>query len=78
MRSPGGRLRIEARTFLLFSFEKMALRDAVRTPDGAREFACGLYDWLYGTGSERDRFERWTDTVGALHVVRRASGRGRW
>ncbi len=29
-------VRIESRTNLLFSFEKMALRDAVRTSQGAR------------------------------------------
>ena len=34
-------LRIEARTNLLFSFEKMALRDAVKTASGARRFAEG-------------------------------------
>ena len=32
-------VRIESRTNLLFSFEKMALRDAVKTPAGARLFA---------------------------------------
>src|SRR6185369_16010245 len=35
-------VRIESRTNLLFSFEKMALRDAVRAPAGARTFAEGL------------------------------------
>jgi hypothetical protein len=58
--------RLEARTYLLFSFEKMALRDALRSPAGAREFANGLYDWLYGAGSERERFEHWVSTVGSL------------
>jgi hypothetical protein len=58
--------RLEARTFLLFSFEKMALRDAVKSPVGARQFAIGLHDWLYGAGSERDRFEQWVATVGSL------------
>jgi len=33
---------IEARTNLLFSFEKMALRDAVKSPAGARAFATAL------------------------------------
>ena len=51
-------VRIEARTILLFSFEKMALRDAVGTPAGARAFAEGLYVWLYGRGPERERFAR--------------------
>src|SRR5436853_5430548 len=32
-------VRIESRTNLLFSFEKMALRDALRTAAGARTFS---------------------------------------
>jgi hypothetical protein len=61
-------VRIESRTNLLFSFEKMALRDAVRTPRGARIFAEGLDEFLHGTGggSPRARFERWCDAVGSL------------
>jgi hypothetical protein len=58
--------RVEARTFLLFSFEKMALRDAVKLPAGARQFATGLHGWLYGSGSEAQRFEQWIATVGGL------------
>src|SRR6478672_227747 len=49
-------IRIESRTNLLFSFEKMALRDAVRTPEGAGAMARGLYDLLHGAGRIRDRF----------------------
>jgi hypothetical protein len=59
-------IRIESRTNLLFSFEKMALRDAVSTPDGAAMFAEGLFDWLHGPGSEEKRFEQWCETVEAL------------
>lgn len=59
-------VRIEASRALLFSFEKMALRDAVRSPSGARHFAEGLYDWLHGPGGEQARFERWTDVVQSL------------
>ena len=59
-------VRVESRTNLLFSFEKMALRDAVRTPAGARDFARGLYEFLYGAGEPRDRFDRWVEVVGAL------------
>jgi hypothetical protein len=58
--------RVESRTNLLFSFEKMALRDAVRTPEGARNFAEGLYAWLHGSGSEQQRFENWCEIVAAL------------
>lgn len=59
-------VRIESRTNLLFSFEKMALRDAIREPAGAKGFAEGLYDWLHGPGSEQQRFERWLDAVEGL------------
>jgi hypothetical protein len=57
---------IESRTNLLFSFEKMALRDAVKEKDGARRFAEGLWNFLYGDGSDQDRFEAWVDAIGGL------------
>jgi hypothetical protein len=59
-------IRIESRTNLLFSFEKMALRDAIRTPAGARRFADGLHDFLHGTGTDEARFTRWCETVAGL------------
>lgn len=59
-------VRIESRTNLLFSFEKMALRDAVRSSSGAKLFAEGLYDFLYAVGNLEKRFERWRDAVGEL------------
>ena len=58
--------RIESKTNLLFSFEKMAFRDAVKTPAGAELFAEGLYQLLFGRGSEAARFETWCETVGKL------------
>lgn len=59
-------VRIESRTNLLFSFEKMAVRDAVKTPAGARAFSQGLYDFLYGRSGDERRFEAWRDAVAAL------------
>ena len=59
-------VRIESRTNLLFSFEKMALRDAVKAPAGAQLFAEGLYEFLYGRGSAQRKFERWCESVEAL------------
>jgi len=50
----GHAVRIESRTNLLFSFEKMALRDAVKSPSGAKLFANGLYDFLHGRGNEKN------------------------
>jgi hypothetical protein len=58
--------RIESRTNLLFSFEKMAFRDAVREPMGARIFAESLYELLNGRDSEEHRFEGWCDAIGKL------------
>jgi hypothetical protein len=57
---------IESRTNLLFSFEKMALRDAVKSPAGARAFATGLIDWLHGPGDLETRFDRWWRVVAEL------------
>jgi len=59
-------VRLESRTNLLFSFEKMALRDALKSQEGASLFARGLFDYVYGRGDLRSRFERWVEAVGAL------------
>ncbi len=61
-------VRVEQKTrhSMIFSFEKMALRDALKSAEGARAFAEGLYDFLHGAGDERKRFERWVETVAAL------------
>ena len=62
----GSAVRIESRTNLLFSFEKMALRDAIRSPTGARLFADGLYDFLHGAGDPGRRFDRWCQAIAEL------------
>jgi hypothetical protein len=59
-------VRIESKTNLLFSFEKMALRDAVETAAGARRFAEALDDLLHGSGDLAPRFEQWTEALAAL------------
>src|SRR4029078_12428928 len=38
----------ESRNHRLFSFEKMALRDAVKSTAGAKAFAEGLFEFLHG------------------------------
>jgi hypothetical protein len=58
--------RIESRTNLLFSFEKMALRDAVRSPEGARMFALALSEFLHGTKPMERRFTDWVEAVAKL------------
>jgi hypothetical protein len=57
---------IESRTNLLFSFEKMALRDAVRTSRGSRIFASALFELLHGRAAVETRFERWCEAVESL------------
>jgi hypothetical protein len=59
-------VRIESKTNLLFSFEKMALRDALKTPAGARLFATELYAFLWGRGSPQRRFQDWVQAVADL------------
>lgn len=61
-------VRVEQRSrhSMIFSFEKMALRDAVKIPEGARAFSEGLYDLLHGAASLERRFERWCETVAGL------------
>ena len=61
-------VRVEQRSrhSMIFSFEKMALRDAVRSPRGAERFARGLYDFLHGRGDDRARFDRWCEAVSGL------------
>jgi hypothetical protein len=59
-------IRIEFRTNLLFSFEKMALRDAARESAGAEALAKGLYRFLYGRGAIEARFVQWCTTVAGL------------
>lgn len=59
-------VRLETKTNLLFSFEKMALRDAVKTGEGARAFAEGLYDYVYGQGSFQKRFENFANVLDTL------------
>lgn len=61
-------VRVEQRSrhSMIFSFEKMALRDAVRSSAGAGEFAHGLFDFLHGGEPLSRRFERWVEVVAQL------------
>jgi hypothetical protein len=59
-------IKIESRTNLLFSFEKMALRDAVKPADGAKLFAEGLHEFLFGPANDERRFTEWCDVVEQL------------
>ena len=57
---------IESKTNLLFSFEKMALRDAVKSPDSAQIFAEGLFEYIYGGGTLKEKFESFRQVLGKL------------
>jgi hypothetical protein len=59
-------LKVESRTNLLFSFEKMAIRDALKSSAGARAFSRGLFEFLYGSGTLETKFAAWRDVVAAL------------
>jgi hypothetical protein len=59
-------VRLESRTNLLFSFEKMALRDAVKPTVGAKAFANGLYHYVYGTKSLEERFNNFSEIIASL------------
>ena len=63
-------VRLESRTNLLFSFEKMALRDAVRSPHGARLFAKGLHALVYGRGPQEERFVHFAETLSELPRIK--------
>jgi hypothetical protein len=51
---------------MIFSFEKMALRDALKSAAGARTFATGLYEFLHGSGTDQAKFAAWCEAVAAL------------
>jgi hypothetical protein len=61
-------VRVEQRTrhSMIFSFEKMALRDAVKSEAGARTFAEGLFELLHGAGGLERRFDNWVEAVALL------------
>src|SRR5690349_1591834 len=56
----------QSRHSMIFSFEKMALRDAVKVASGAKAFAEGLYEFLHGTRSLESRFMHWVEVVSGL------------
>jgi hypothetical protein len=60
------RVEQQSRHSMIFSFEKMALRDAVRSDAGATAFATGLYEYLHGAGDLERRFTRWVEAVASL------------
>jgi hypothetical protein len=62
------RVEQQSRHSMIFSFEKMALRDAVKSRLGAAAFANGLFEYLHGGGPLERRFRRWVDVVAGIHA----------
>lgn len=60
------RVEQQSRHSMVFSFEKMALRDATKTTPGAKAFAEGLYEFLHGSRSLESRFTAWLQVVAGL------------
>lgn len=60
------RVEQQSRHSMVFSFEKMALRDAVKSSEGAEQYARGLFNFLHGTGSAEDRLNAWIEAVALL------------
>jgi hypothetical protein len=58
-------VRVESKTNLLFSFEKMALRDGVKG-EGAKIFALGLFDLVHGKKEVKQRFQDFSTALAAL------------
>jgi hypothetical protein len=60
------RVEQQSKHSMIFSFEKMALRDAIKSPAGARLFAEGLFEFLHGRSGLEKRFEDWIEIVATL------------
>lgn len=60
------RVEQQSRHSMIFSFEKMALRDAVKSAAGAEQFARGLFAYLHGTGGAEGRLSAWVEAVDSL------------
>jgi hypothetical protein len=60
-------LRVDAQTkFMLASSQKMALSDAVKGAKGAKDFAGGLYELVYGRGDYEGRFNAFAEVLQGL------------
>ena len=60
------RVEQQSRHSMIFSFEKMALRDAMKVHTGSKAFAEGLYEYLHGTRALESRFMEWVEVVASL------------
>ena len=56
----------QSRHSMVFTFEKIALREAVATRGAAELFATSLYEFLHGRRSLDRRFDDWVDALRSL------------
>lgn len=56
----------QSRHSMVFTFEKIALREAIATPGGATIFATSLFEFLHGRRSPERRFDDWVDALRSL------------
>ena len=56
----------QSRHGMVFRFEKMALRDAVKTGAGAARFAKALFEFLHSASPVAARFDRWISELDRL------------
>lgn len=59
-------LYIEGKTNLLFSFEKMAIRDSLKTGPALKHFSESLYNLIYGQENSNLRFNNFVETLALL------------
>ncbi|MBA2649525.1 MAG: hypothetical protein H0U75_08030 [Legionella sp.] len=59
-------LKIEGKTNLLFSFEKMAIRDALKSELASKLFSESLYHYLYTNDRQQALFNDFIKTIAAL------------
>jgi hypothetical protein len=59
-------LQVERSTNLLATFEKIALRDAVKETSAAERFSIGLFDLVYGSEPFQSRFEKFARVLDVL------------
>jgi hypothetical protein len=64
-------LKLVNSTNLIFPNEKMALKDGLKETESQKEFAVSLFNVLFGSGSEGQRFEQFADVLGRI-------GAGKW
>lgn len=62
----GRAMQVESKTNLLATFEKAALRDAVKGNEAANAFSAGLFDLIYGQDPFQARFVRFADMLDGL------------